>query len=130
MLGESLTRLFAEHLLVPTVWLADEARACNDDLFELKERFTTASHELIAWRLLDLDQPCVITVIDNERVSKRRGNAFNVAKELAPAEKACLRQVQRYSRPCRVSEEGWDVRGWPLHRPDWKREILRSVVED
>ena len=130
LLGQSLSRLFVEHLLVPAVWLADEARTCGGDLFELKERFATAGHELIAFRLLDLGQPSVVTVVDNERVTQRRSNAFAVGRELAPAEKACLRQVQRYSRPCGVCEDGWDVRGWPLHRADWKREVLRAVVEE
>jgi len=130
MLGESPARLFVERLLVPQSWLVGEARACGYDLLELKGRFSTASHEAIAWRLLDLDQPCVVTVIDNERVARRRGNAGNVSKQLAPAEMACLRQVQKYSRPCRVSEDGLDVRGWPIHSADWKREILRSVIEE
>ena len=26
-------------------------------------------------------------------------------------------------------EGGWTVHGWPVHQTDWKREILRSVVE-
>lgn len=130
MLGESLARLFVERLLVPQAWLAGEARSCGYDLLALKERFSTASHEAIAWRFLDLDQPCIVTVIDNDRVVRRRGNSGNVGKQLAPAEAACLRQVQKYSRPCRVSDEGMDVRGWPIHAVDWKREILRSVIEE
>jgi hypothetical protein len=130
MFGESLARLFAERLLLPQAWLAGEARVCGYDLFELKVRFSTASHEAIAWRLLDLDQACIVTVVDNERVTKRRANSGNVGRDLAPAERACLRQVQKYSRPCRVSEEGLDVRGWPIHAADWKREILRSVIEE
>jgi hypothetical protein len=69
-------------------------------------------------------------MVDNGRVTKRRANGGHVGKQLAPAEAECLKQVQRYSRPCRVSDEGWDVRGWPIHAADWKREILRSVVEE
>jgi hypothetical protein len=130
MFGESLTRLFAERLLLPQAWLAGEARVCGYDLFELKGRFSTASHEAIAMRLLDLDQACIVTVVDNERVTRRRANSGNVGRELAPAEAACLRQVQKYSRPCRVSDGGLDVRGWPIHKADWKREILRSVIEE
>lgn len=130
MFGESLTGLFVERLLVPQAWLRDEARTCGYDLLDLKERFSTASHEAIAWRLLDLDQPCIVTVIDNERVTKRRANSGNVGRQLAPPEAACLRQVQKYSRPSRVCEDGLDVRGWPIHGPDWKREILRSVIDE
>jgi hypothetical protein len=38
--------------------------------------------------------------------------------------------VNYYSRPKMVQEEGWTVQGWPVHQTDWKREILRSVVDD
>lgn len=130
LLGVSLAKVFADHLLVPAGWLEGEARAAGFDLFALKERFDTAGHDVIAWRLLDLDQPCIITVIDNGHVARRRSNAWRVTKELSSVEENCQRQVHRYSRPCRVSEEGWDVQGWPVHRADWRREILRSVVEE
>jgi hypothetical protein len=128
--GESLGNLFAERLLVPTRWLASVGRACGFDLLALKERFCTASHERIAWRMLDLSEPCVITVIDQGAVSKRRGNAFRVNRDLVAAERICQEQVHRYSRPYLHSAGGWTVHGWPVHFPDWKREILRAVVEE
>jgi Zn-dependent peptidase ImmA (M78 family) len=130
MSGESLANLFAHRLLVPTGWLGDEGRAAGYDLAALKERFGTASHEVIAWRLLDLDEPCVITVVDNGHVQRRRGNAWRVPRELSPAEVECQRYVHHYSRPRVVSSGGWTVQGWPVHQPDWKREILRSVVAE
>jgi hypothetical protein len=128
--GESLANLFAARLLVPTPWLRAECRACGFDLLALKERFATASHETIAWRLLDLDEPCIITLVDNGQVSKRRANAGRAGRELSAPERACQQQVHRYSRPCALREAGWTVQGWPLHQADWKREVLRSVVEE
>src|SRR4051794_12953657 len=68
MLGESLANLFANRLLAPTAWLADAARACGHDLLALKGTFRTASHEVLAWRLLDLGEPCAITIVDNGEV--------------------------------------------------------------
>jgi Zn-dependent peptidase ImmA (M78 family) len=129
MSGESLANLFAHRLLVPTPWLRDDAPSCDFDLIELKARYATTSHEVIAWRLLDLPQPCVITVVDNDRVHRRRSNAWRVRKELQPAEVECQRYVNHHGRPRVVSRDGWTVQGWPVHQPDWKREILRSVVE-
>src|SRR5262249_17038681 len=41
--GESLSNLFAYHLLVPTSWLADDIKAIGYDLPALKERYRTAS---------------------------------------------------------------------------------------
>jgi len=129
-MGESLANLFAYRLLVPTCWLADEARGCNHDVLELKKRFSSASHEVVAWRLLDLSTPCIITIVDNEQVQRRRSNAWRITRELSEPEKRCLRYVHQYSRPRLVSEEGWTVHGWPVHQSDWKREILRSIVEE
>jgi predicted transcriptional regulator len=129
MSGESLANLFAHRLLVPAAWLRDDAPACDFDLPELKARYATASHEVIAWRLLDLPHPCIITVVDNGHVHRRRSNAWPTRKELRPPEEECQRYVNHYSRPRVVVRDGWTVHGWPVHQPDWKREILRSVVE-
>jgi hypothetical protein len=130
MAGESLANLFAYRLLVPTAWLAAEAPALDWDVLALKKRFRTASHEVIAWRFLDLPEPCVITVIDNDDVSRRRSNAWPINRRLAPAEQACQKYVNSHSRPRVVRRDGWTVQGWPVHQSDWKREILRSVVEE
>jgi Zn-dependent peptidase ImmA (M78 family) len=128
--GESLANLFADRLLVPTRWLAAQARDCGHDLLELKERFRSASHEVIAWRLLDLAEPCIITIVDNDHVHRRRSNALRVNRELSPAEHACQQLVHQQSRPHQVRQEGWTVQGWPVHQVDWKREVLRSVVDE
>jgi hypothetical protein len=126
--GASLANLLAEHLLLPLGWFADDASEHDHDVLELKARYATATVEVIAFRLLDLSEPCIITVVDNDHVHKRRSNAFQVRRELAPAEQQCQRYVTQYSRPHVVRRGGWTVQGWPIHKPDWKREILRSVV--
>ncbi len=129
MAGESLANLFAYRLLAPTAWFAGDARACGYELPELKERYRSAGHEVLAWRLLDLPEPCVITVLDNGHVQRRRSNAWRVRRELEPPEQECQRYVNHYSRPRVVRADGWTVQGWPVHRPDWKREILRSLFD-
>jgi hypothetical protein len=130
MAGESLANLFAYHLLVPTGWFASAASATGYDLLELKNPFKTASHEVIAWRFLDLPEPCVVTIVDNDAIYRRRSNSYRVRRELEPAEKECQRYVNHYSRPRLVERDGWTVWGWPVHQSDWKREILRSRVEE
>jgi Zn-dependent peptidase ImmA (M78 family) len=129
MAGESLANLFAHHLLVPSCWFAADARALEYDVLELKKRYRTSSHEVIALRFLDLPEPCIVTVIDNEQVTRRKSNAWRVRRQLEPAEQACQRYVNHYSRPRVVRENGWTVQGWPVHKTDWKREILRSVID-
>jgi Zn-dependent peptidase ImmA (M78 family) len=130
MSGESLANLFAYRLLVPTCWFAEDAPAHDYDVVELKKRYSTSSHEVIAWRLLDLPEPCVITIVDNDHVSRRRSNAWRVRRELEEPEKKCQRYVNYYSRPRVLREGGWTVYGWPVHQADWKREILRSIAEE
>ena len=129
MAGESLANLFAYHLLVPSCWFTADAPACDHDLLDLKKRYRTASHEVIAWRLLDLPAPCVITIVDNDHIYRRRSNAWPVRRRLEPAEQECQRYVHEHGRPYVVRDNGWTVQGWPVFQDDWKREVLRSVVE-
>ena len=128
--GESLPNVFADRLLVPTKWLTSLGREHGWDLVELERRFRPAGHELIAWRMLDLEEPVAITIVDNGQVTRRRSNAFRVSKVLSGPEERCRQMVNRYSRPHDLREEGWQVQGWPIHEVDWKREILRSQYQD
>jgi Zn-dependent peptidase ImmA (M78 family) len=130
MTGESLANLFAHHLLVPTCWFAADARALDYDLLQLKQRYRTSSHEVLAWRLLDLPEPCIITILDNGQLHRRRSNSPRVKRRLEPAEVECQRYVHEHSRPHVVRQGAWTVQGWPVHQADWKREILRSVVDE
>src|SRR5262249_40856938 len=129
MTGESLANLFAYRLLVPRPWFAADAKALDYDLLRLKDRYRTSSHEVIALRFLDLPEPCVVTTTDNEHIKRRRSNGPNITRELLPAEKRCQQHVNRTSRPRTIRADGITVRGWPVHAPDWKREILRSVLD-
>jgi Zn-dependent peptidase ImmA (M78 family) len=130
MAGESLANLFAYRLLVPTRWLKNDAPDLDYDLLQLKKRYATSSHEVIAWRLLDLPEPSIITVVDNDHIHRRKSNAWTIRRHLEPVEEKCQRFVHNFSRPKTVRENGWTVHGWPVHQADWKREILRSIVEE
>ncbi len=130
LMGESLANLFATRLLLPSEWFAADAPAADYDVPHLKTRYRTASSEAVALRLLDLPEPCIITILDNDHIHRRRSNAWNVRRELSPAERVCQQYVNHYSRPKVVRQDGWTVHGWPVHQSDWKREILRSVVEE
>src|SRR5262249_49023556 len=123
MIGESLANLFAYHLLVPKCWFRTDAPELEYDLLRLKRRYATASHEVIAWRFLDLPDPCIITIVDNDHVQRRRSNAWPVRRALEPAEEECQHYVHYYSRPRMVQSGAWTVHGWPVHQADWKREI-------
>ncbi|MFM7151220.1 MAG: hypothetical protein ACKO23_15385, partial [Gemmataceae bacterium] len=128
--GRSIPAMIARRLLVPTGWLREKGRLHRWNLQELKTHFSTATPEAIARRFLDLEDPCVITIVDNDQVSHRRSNAWPTSRELQPIEREVLDQIQRYSRPFDQSGSGWRVQGWPVHRVDWRQEILRSSRED
>ncbi|MBI1913533.1 MAG: hypothetical protein HYS12_02075 [Planctomycetes bacterium] len=129
MMGESLSGLVARRLLVPSAWFSADAPSCGSDLLRLKERYRTAAHEMIAFRLLDLPEPCIITVVQDDKVHRRRSNAWPVKKRLEPAEMECLRAVTRDGKPHAVRSGAWTVWGWPLWQSGRNREVLRSVVD-
>jgi hypothetical protein len=130
MAGESLANLFAYRLLVPALWFAQDASELDFDVPELKRRYRTASHEVIAWRFLDLAEPCVITIVDNDHVHRRRSNCVRVTKSLESVERECQRYVHQHGRARVVRKDRWTVFGWPIHQGEWKREILRTVVDE
>src|SRR5207302_7154547 len=96
MTGESLANLLAYRLLVPSCWFAADAADRDYDVLALKKTYSTASHEVIARRFLDLARPCIITVVDNDHISRRRSNAWPVRRRLEPAEKTCQQYVSSY----------------------------------
>jgi hypothetical protein len=128
-MGESLSGLFARHLLLPSAWFSADAASFDFELFQLKERYRSATHEMIAFRLLDLPEPCIITLVVDDKVHRRRSNAWPVKKRLEPAEAECLRAVTRDGQPHTLRAGGWTVWGWPLWHGGCNREVLRSVVE-
>jgi hypothetical protein len=128
--GAGLGTRLAGRVLVPTAWFAADAAACDYDLLSLKQRYATASYELLAERWLDLPDPCVVTFLDDGRVTRRRGNARRVTKRPAPVEERCGRLVTSSGRPRTIVLGGWSVNGWPVPTPHGPRVILRSTVDE
>lgn len=122
--------LLTARLLVPTKLLRTALRSCKYDLPALKEVFRTAGFEAIAHRLLDLDDPCVIAIVDDGVVASRRGNSIPVSKKLTPAEQACLTRVMEQDLPDKQRLDGWTVQGWPVPNRPIRRVILRAVPDD
>lgn len=122
---EDLANEFAQRLLLPAPWFEAEC-AAGVDLLRLKDQFASASHELIAWRLLTLGIPSVVTICDQGQVVRRRGNRSSPPLELLPEERDCLDAVRRNRAPCEVSADGFRVQAWPVYEEAWKREILRT----
>lgn len=125
-----LRGLISSRLLVPTRMLRSALRHCKYDLPALQNAFRTATREAIALRWLDLDNPCVVAVVDDGVVATRRGNAGSVSKKLTPAEQACLDGVMDADAPVQLRRDGWSVQGWPVPGRPFRRVILRALPDD
>lgn len=128
-LREDLANRIASRLLVPNPWFREVALATDFDLFDLKATFRFASHQVIAWRMLDDEIPTIVTIFDNGRQSSRKTN-FSGRRELLPLEKVVLERCHRHARRSEATLEGVRVQAWPIHEPAWQREILRTTVQE
>jgi len=71
---EQVANHLASCILLPRSWFIADGPPLKWDLVALKQRYSTASHELIARRMLEMPPPIVITLFDLGRVRWRRGN--------------------------------------------------------
>ena len=126
---ESLANQVARRLLLPSEWFAEDVSAEDWELPRLKKLYATASHELIARRMLDLPAPAVITVFDHGRITWRRGSSDGRMPSLSVAEHAAWRFAHERGAIFRTRERGARIVAWPIHEPDWRREIVRCDWE-
>lgn len=126
---ERVANHLAGRLLLPGRWFAADGAACAWDLFWLKTRYTTASHELIARRMIELPTPVIVTIFDQGAVYLRSSNVAGQVPPLSPAETHCWQTVHDTGRPYRMCCHAQRIQGWPVHEDGWKREILRTEVE-
>jgi hypothetical protein len=131
---ERVANRFASALLLPRRWFASDGADFDWDLFALKDRYDSASHELIARRMLEMRSAVVITICDQGRVHWRRSNVSARPPAMLREERAIWQETHQTGLPAweRLdAETGLErVHCWPVHEPDWKREILRSEVAE
>lgn len=126
-LREQIANQMASRLLLPRAWFFSDAERLGGSLPQLKAIYRTASHELIAWRLLDLPNPSIVTIFDKGRMVRRRASSGGQAPPLSAIERACWRQVHQSGQVLQHAVGGIVVQGCPVHEPHWKREILRTT---
>ena len=127
---EAVANNLAGRLLLPTAWFTADGAALGWDLFALKASYRTASHELIARRMLECRPPVIISIFDHRQLSFRQSNLPGRAPSPSSAEMECWRDVHRANHPCQISEGPSLIQGWPVHEDDWKREILRVELDE
>jgi hypothetical protein len=84
--------------------------------------------------MLEMSPPVIITLFDQGRPQWRRSNALRRPPLLTPQESRTWRRTFNSGKQTRCDgpelPEGIDdVRCWPVHEPDWRREILRTGLE-
>lgn len=126
---EQVANALAGRLLVPAEWFLSCAALNDWDLFELKRHFSTASHELIARRMLDAPVPAVITLFDQGRMTWRKANSESRAPALCDIEKSAWNVAHFQGRKGVARRGALSVQAWPIHEPHWKREIIRTKIE-
>jgi hypothetical protein len=126
---EQAANWLAGRLLLPTAWFAADGVECGWDLFALKACYTTASHELIARRMLECRPTVVISIFDQQRISFRRSNLPGRVPPPLPAEIRCWSNIHQRQCPSKEHEGTSLIQGWPIHEMGWEREILRMEVE-
>ncbi len=132
---EAAANRLAGCLLLQRAWFLADGCALDWNLLELKARYATASHELIARRMLEMPPPIIITLFDQGRQQWRRGNGGLRTPPLTPPESAARQAAYNFGRsarcdPAELPDGVEDVRAWPIHEPDWKREIIRTELTD
>lgn len=127
---ETIANLLAGRLLLPSGWFRSVGIEVEWDLLELKARFSTASHEMIARRMLDFDQLTIITIFDQDQVTFRRGNLPAGLPPLSDGEADCQHRSHTSGKPSRSTEDGRIIDSWPVHEEIWLREIVRVSIPD
>jgi hypothetical protein len=119
----------ASRLLLPTAEFLEKGRACVWDLFELKQHFATASHELIARRMLDFPPLVIVSVFDQNRPTWRKSNLPGRMPRPSQREIDCRDAAHGQRRT--VYDDGPPVIcAWPIHESNWQREIVRMEVDE
>lgn len=130
MARETVANDLAGRLLLPRDWFAPDARRLDWNVYRLKQRYTTASYEMIARRMLDLEVSVIITIFDQQRLTLRRSNLACRVPPPAACELECWRRAHRLGENCCETAGGLRGQAWAVHEPGWKRELLRTELLD
>ncbi len=131
---ERVANQLATSLLLPNDWFATDGRAVDWDLFSLKQIYRTASHELIARRMLQMSPPVIVTLFDQGKPKWRRSNVLKRPPRLTPVELDTWKEAYAEAQPTSSHGDSLPtgiecVHCWPVHEPGWRREIMRTGLE-
>lgn len=129
-LREQTANALANRLLLPTTCFRADGLQCGWDLAALKRRYRTASYELIARRMLEMDTPAIITMIDGAECRFRRGSFSGRVPPLTDAERLLWRAARATGLSREDCNRRYWIRVWPIHEGKFQREIIRTELRD
>ena len=132
---ERVANHLANALLLPQQWFARDGKQFDWDLPKLKTAYSTASHELIARRMLEMSPPVMITLFDQGALQWRKSNVLRRPPMLTTVESSAWRAAFETVQATLVATsdlpEGINqVQCWPVHEPGWRREIMRTELAE
>ena len=126
-LREQIATELAARLMLPGRAFHASLDEFDGDLHQMKDRFSTASYELILLAMLRWPEWSVVTLFDDHQVTRRFSNR-GPAPKTSPLEHEVWAEVHRTGRPVERTEDGVRVQGWPVHQDGWRREMIRTTA--
>jgi Zn-dependent peptidase ImmA (M78 family) len=126
---ERLANMLAGRILLPATWFFANARRADWDLLALKCLYATASHELIARRMLDGAIPVIIAIYDHDRLTWRKSNLPGRLPLPGQLEQDCRQAAHATGESSQDSGAQENIHAWAIHEPEWKREIVRVEIK-
>lgn len=126
---------YTRYILLPENSFEKNAMKLNYNLFSLKETFITASHELIARRLLDIGN-FIITIIDNNNIYLRKSATISIPQNLTALEKKAYELALTTNQYYYIEDYLDDTKqtflkthSYPIIEKEFKRVILIGEIE-
>jgi len=89
---EQIANALAARILLPSELFFVDAIELSWHLVALKRRYSTASNELIARRMLDGEPSIFVTIFDNGKLTTRQANLGHPVHPLSKLEWRCVRE--------------------------------------
>ncbi len=130
---ERVANQLASCLLLPREWFADDGESVGWDLLALKRIYSTASHELIARRMLAMSPTVIVTMFDQGAQQWRQSNTAVRPPKLSAAESDVWRAAFETGHASACDDRDLpdgvrQIRSWPVHEPGWRREFVRTEL--
>ncbi len=125
---ERVANQLAARILLPREPFEQAYRESGGCLRTLKARFSTASHELIAKRMLDVAAGLIVAVFDQGKLAWRRSNVPGRLPPWQREEQATWQRCHQTGQTAEACTPRHSITAWAIHESPWQREIVRTAI--